>query len=993
MNEIERPGSFAPAESTSAGVRGPFVGTRPFSAEEAVFFFGREREATRLANLIIANTLTVLYGDSGVGKSSLINARLPRALDEIEPDWLAIPFFEWQLGCEKRLQEAVEKTIGKPATEGLAKALLGFADKSGRPVLLVLDQFEEYFLYHPHGISGLDAELAKLINRRVSPVRVLFSLRSDGLFLLDRLRLRIPNVFASMMSIDALDERAAIDCVVRPLQAYNDIAGTAAVQVPARDSDLVGALVSGADEEQILLRLPGRGRSELERDDRRSARIVAPFLQMALDELWQEDVVNSGRDRLELATLRQLAGLAAGDRSWEAVGAIAQKYVDSILRGFSDEEKAVCALILERMVLPSGQKVAVKLLDLSSVLTDAQQDLAVSILGKLSSDQTRRLIKMVAGVKDSEPHYQILHDAMAIPLLGWVEQWKSDDRAAHARKEAEAKAESERVAAQGREARARRRAKTFGILAAAAVVLVIVGAIGNRYWYAKTQVDRLTSFADKDPRSGFRLPLLFSLGALEEVGWWPINTTRLTEVLRTRLLRSPRDGGSFSAMGFDPETSTIAWIDRQFLVVCDLRRTPNCNASSDLTSLNSTKPPRYALGLPSEWYAEPPDQSRNPRLGQNQFSSLGFVTGLDTPVIYRRGLIYSWDGERWIRDDLADLLPDLQQHPGMIVGEILGGGLRITFNDWPSSKMWATHLAFDARAPGRWVQTSAADKWLNVAWLPGSPSPVISTNGALAVYIFPDRIPGGGLRTVLNITSVKQSEVNGSAEERVDLERIEKISAESGTSTSAPSLIPAGARPGLGFTADNQFLAVLYMDVKGNREVKLLDLSTRPVVDPTRFEIARDLRRSELLGNPFSFPPVAAVKVRAASNTTSKTWRFAWLTRGGVRLLEGDAGGVLRQTDKQILLSGIDSVNRLDFSTDGEFLVMQSSDFGRRAVSVRVWDVGPAWKKLVDESKDWRALRQLACRVIAIDTDQPSFVENFELQEWRVRSRPCPDAR
>ena len=66
--------------------RSPFIGTRPFSREDAIFFFGREQEAAQLASIIFAGTMAVLYGDSGVGKSSMLNARLPDVLEEIEPD-------------------------------------------------------------------------------------------------------------------------------------------------------------------------------------------------------------------------------------------------------------------------------------------------------------------------------------------------------------------------------------------------------------------------------------------------------------------------------------------------------------------------------------------------------------------------------------------------------------------------------------------------------------------------------------------------------------------------------------------------------------------------------------------------------------------------------------------------------------------------------------------------------------------------------------------
>src|SRR5437763_16636162 len=102
MNEFHRAGPSAARDEIAPGARNPFVGTRPYAADDALFFFGRERDAARLANLSIANTLTVLYGESGVGKSSLINAKLQLALEEIEPNWLFVPFFEWQLGCENR---------------------------------------------------------------------------------------------------------------------------------------------------------------------------------------------------------------------------------------------------------------------------------------------------------------------------------------------------------------------------------------------------------------------------------------------------------------------------------------------------------------------------------------------------------------------------------------------------------------------------------------------------------------------------------------------------------------------------------------------------------------------------------------------------------------------------------------------------------------------------------------------------------------------------
>lgn len=58
----------------------PYIGPRPFKKEEAMRFFGREREARDLLALVSSQRMVLFYASSGAGKSSLINARLIDAL-------------------------------------------------------------------------------------------------------------------------------------------------------------------------------------------------------------------------------------------------------------------------------------------------------------------------------------------------------------------------------------------------------------------------------------------------------------------------------------------------------------------------------------------------------------------------------------------------------------------------------------------------------------------------------------------------------------------------------------------------------------------------------------------------------------------------------------------------------------------------------------------------------------------------------------------------
>jgi ABC-type transport system involved in cytochrome bd biosynthesis fused ATPase/permease subunit len=68
--------SIAPLTSPTAAIdrENPWPGLASFTEEARAFFFGREKETDELVRLVRRNTLTVLFGQSGLGKSSLLQA-------------------------------------------------------------------------------------------------------------------------------------------------------------------------------------------------------------------------------------------------------------------------------------------------------------------------------------------------------------------------------------------------------------------------------------------------------------------------------------------------------------------------------------------------------------------------------------------------------------------------------------------------------------------------------------------------------------------------------------------------------------------------------------------------------------------------------------------------------------------------------------------------------------------------------------------------------
>src|SRR5467141_1534503 len=83
----------------------PYVGLKPYADEDALRFFGREQERKIIAANLKASRLTLLYGASGVGKSSVLRAGVLYHLGQLSrqslaergtPGFVAVYFASWR---------------------------------------------------------------------------------------------------------------------------------------------------------------------------------------------------------------------------------------------------------------------------------------------------------------------------------------------------------------------------------------------------------------------------------------------------------------------------------------------------------------------------------------------------------------------------------------------------------------------------------------------------------------------------------------------------------------------------------------------------------------------------------------------------------------------------------------------------------------------------------------------------------------------------------
>jgi hypothetical protein len=169
----------------------PWPGLMSFDESAQNFFFGRDQESLELLRLIKRNTLTVLFGQSGLGKSSLLAAGVfPRLRSEdylpirvrLEVSALAMPFNEQVAAairdnCQRHRIEAPDLAVDMTLWEYFHRVDTDFWTPSNRLLkpVLVFDQFEELFTLGHHDPSlrshCLDflADIGDLIENRMPP--------------------------------------------------------------------------------------------------------------------------------------------------------------------------------------------------------------------------------------------------------------------------------------------------------------------------------------------------------------------------------------------------------------------------------------------------------------------------------------------------------------------------------------------------------------------------------------------------------------------------------------------------------------------------------------------------------------------------------------------------------------------------------------------------------------------------------------------------------
>lgn len=359
--------------------------TRPYkfldyyTENDQGLFFGRKEEIENICSRILARRSFLLYGRSGVGKSSILRAGvIPRLRDQGHRTDIIRSFTD----PLQHMQQMVRRLVTGNGAGGFDPDDVSLPELLHRNwtgpesrIVVMLDQFEEFFLLLDEpGREAFVDELAVIMEDDALPLQFVFVMREDMLAEMSRLKPAVPEIFHHEYRLSRLTSTQAGQAITGP-----------AWRVGCRFEDpLVDRLLEDLSDENS---------------------VDPPHLQIVCDTLYDQ---RNTKNLITESAYDQLGGASQ----------ILADYLARVLRRFSAADLSVVQQVLLTLVSEDERLIVVREAELAARIHAGDRydaDALGTLLGELVD---ARIVRRRS--QEGEGWLELAHECMIPEVSRWL---------------------------------------------------------------------------------------------------------------------------------------------------------------------------------------------------------------------------------------------------------------------------------------------------------------------------------------------------------------------------------------------------------------------------------------------------------------------------------------------------------------------------------------------------------------------------------------------
>lgn len=335
-----------------------------YEKNDLQIFFGRDKEISGLYERVERSNLTLLYGLSGTGKTSLVKCGLANKYSDY--DWYEIYLRRgdnFLQSLNKQLNKALQ--ISLFSNRSLVDKLEDLYLEQFKTIYILFDQFEELFISGDRReVSDIIDFLNQIIYIRSMNVKVILIMREEFVANLDLFEKKIPDIFQNRLRLERMTRLTVEEVISKMLKEG---------KITINDEEIIQRIIYNISDE--------------------SKKIDLPYLQVYMDRLYKTASKSDQGIVFSNTTLDQMGSLE------DVLGDFLEEQIIEI--SSDDKERKWVWDLLKKLITQDGTKKVVKIEEL---LTTKKR---ISVEKYLIALEQRRIITAHGEL------YELKHDSLA----------------------------------------------------------------------------------------------------------------------------------------------------------------------------------------------------------------------------------------------------------------------------------------------------------------------------------------------------------------------------------------------------------------------------------------------------------------------------------------------------------------------------------------------------------------------------------------------------